>query len=88
MFAGLLTFIAVFMTGAETPPSPAVRTMTVEQRLIVRVPIRPRPVPTFHWEEEKGPECFPVAALAGADVGGMCAGVKWKPARHGPVPGL
>lgn len=66
MFAGFLSLFSFFLASAEQPPAAGVRTMTVEQQMIVRVPIRARPFPAFRWEEEKGPKCFPVGALAGA----------------------
>ena len=44
--------------------------MTVERQLILRVPVRPYPRANFAWEEEKGPKCLPVGALAGAMLSG------------------
>lgn len=68
MFASLISFFGLFLTAGETQAQPVgtVRTMTVEQRLIVRVPIRARPMPMVHWEESKGPKCFPVSAIGWA----------------------
>jgi hypothetical protein len=72
-FAGFLGFIALLLAaGDPVPPAPAppVRVMTVERQLIVRVPVRPFPRANFAWEEEKGPKCLPVGALAGAVLSG------------------
>ena len=45
--------------------------MTIEQRLIVRVPVRPRFRGRLHWEEvDYGPKCLPVGAIAGASLAG------------------
>ena len=45
--------------------------MSVEQRLIVRVPVRPRAKGRLRWEESRhGPKCLPVEALAGASLAG------------------
>lgn len=66
MFANFLSIFSLFLVSSEAPPQAVVRTMTIERQLIVRVPIRPRPMAAFHWEEAKGPKCFPVSALAGA----------------------
>lgn len=71
-FAGFFGFIAMLLaTGeSEAPGAPPVRMMTVERQIILRVPVRPYPRMNFHWEEEKGPKCFPVQAIAGAMMSG------------------
>lgn len=69
-FLGLLT---VLLAGGEQAedPAPAVRSMTVEQRLIIRVPVRPRLRGRLLWEEsDRGPRCLPVSAVAGASLAG------------------
>lgn len=74
-FAGLFGFIAMLLSVGEVdqaaprqPPvrPPPVRMMTVEQQVILRVPVRPNPRLQLRWEEEKGPKCLPAAAIAGA----------------------
>lgn len=73
-FAGFFGFIAMLLAGTEPNPAPApappVRIMTVQRQLILRVPVRPHPAPNFHWDEEKGPKCVPVGAIAGALLAG------------------
>ena len=74
-FAGFFGFIAMLLaTGeAEAPPAPpaqSVRVMTVQRQMILRVPVRPYPRMTLRWEEEKGPKCLPVGAIAGAMLSG------------------
>ncbi|MEO5578555.1 MAG: hypothetical protein ABIR25_05835 [Sphingomicrobium sp.] len=74
-FAGFFGFIAMLLaTGeAEAPPAPpaqSVRVMTVQRQMILRVPVRPYPRMIFKWEEEKGPKCLPVGAIAGAMLSG------------------
>ena len=70
MFEGLIGLVAYFLVGSgaevEQASPPPVRVMTVEQRLILRVPVRPRVAPIFNWEEHKGPKCVPARAIAGA----------------------
>lgn len=45
--------------------------MTVEQRLIVRVPVRPQWRGQLRWDEaDRGPKCLPVGAIAGASLAG------------------
>jgi hypothetical protein len=74
-FAGFFGFIAMLLGAAEggeqagaapVRPAPPVRMMTVEQQVILRVPVRPHPRLQLRWEEEKGPKCLPAAAIAGA----------------------
>ena len=74
-FAGFFGFIAMLLaTGeAQTPPSPSaptVRVMTIQRQMILRVPVRPHPQLKFRWEEEKGPKCLSVGAIAGAMLSG------------------
>ena len=71
-FAGFFGFIAMLLatSEAEAPPAPPVRVMTVERQMILRVPVRPYPRMNFQWEEEKGPKCLPVGAIAGAMLSG------------------
>lgn len=73
MFAALTAlFTALLSAGSEEPRGePGVRSMVVEQRLIVRVPVQPRFRGRLHWEEvANGPRCVPVSAIAGASLAG------------------
>ena len=75
IFAGFFGFIAMLLATGEAerataPAPPAVRTMTIQQQMILRVPVRPHPRVNFEWDEEKGPKCLPVGALAGAMLSG------------------
>jgi hypothetical protein len=65
---GLLSLMSVWFASSAAPDAPreGVRIMTVEERLILRVPVAPRPRLRIHWEEEKGPKCIPAGAIAGA----------------------
>lgn len=71
-FAGFFGYIAMLLATGEagTPPAPPVRVMTVQRQMILRVPVRPYPRMNFQWEEEKGPKCVPVGAIAGAMLSG------------------
>ena len=72
-FAGLFGFIAMLLVAGDPvspPPAPPVRVMTVERQLILRVPVRPHPHLNFVWDEEKGPKCLAVGAVAGAMLSG------------------
>ena len=73
MYAALLSLLTVLLVGSEQAqaPVPSVRSMTVEQRLIVRVPVRPQFHGRLHWEEtDHGPKCLPIDAIAGAALAG------------------
>jgi hypothetical protein len=74
-FAGFFGLIALLLASseAESPSAddaPKVRVMTIQQEMILRVPVRPYPRLKFHWEEDKGPKCLPVQAIAGALLSG------------------
>ena len=48
-----------------------VRTLTVEQEVIMRVPVRPRALlPSIRWEEEDGPRCLGAGMIRAAALSG------------------
>ena len=66
-FALLLSLLPSMLGIAGSPPAEEVRTLVVEQEVIMRVPVSPRPMPrAFAWEERKGPKCIPAAMIRGA----------------------
>ena len=47
----------------------SVTRLIVQDEVILRVPVQPRPlVRKFTWDEKKGPKCIPVGAIAGASL--------------------
>ena len=68
ILTGLVGLFTALLTGSEAAPAPAERVsvMTVEERLIIRIPVAPRPRVRIRWEEEKGPKCLPAASIARA----------------------
>jgi hypothetical protein len=73
IFAGFFGLLAMLLAGGEpapVAPAPSVRVMTVERQMILRIPVRTHPNLLLRWEEEKGPKCLPVAAIAGAMLSG------------------
>jgi hypothetical protein len=45
--------------------------LIVQDEVILRVPVQPRPlVPEFEWVEKKGPKCIPAAAIQRALLSG------------------
>jgi hypothetical protein len=68
--AYLLSLIPAMFGFAAAEQSDEVRTLVVEQEVIMRVPVRPRPVQPFAWEEKKGPKCLPAGSIRGAALSG------------------
>jgi hypothetical protein len=50
--------------------SDQVRTLIVQEEVIMRVPVRPRPVQPDAWEEKKGPKCLDAGSIRGAALSG------------------
>jgi hypothetical protein len=74
ILTGLVGLFAALLAGSEEPPAraPGVRVTTIEERLIIRIPVSPRPRPRLRirWEEEKGPKCLPADGIARAFLSG------------------
>ena len=70
ILAGLVSLLSSLLAGSGGPSAPedSVRVTTIEERLIIRVPVAPRPRQrlSIRWEEEKGPKCIPADSLARA----------------------
>ena len=68
IMTGLIGLLSALLAGSEAAPGPSERVsvMTVEERLIIRIPVAPRPRIRIRWEEEKGPKCLPAQAIARA----------------------
>jgi hypothetical protein len=71
-----MTFASLFalfpaLLGFAGVQSAGVRTMTVEQQVIMRIPVRPWiPPHRIEWIERKGPKCIPAEAIRGASLSG------------------
>lgn len=70
ILTALISFLPALLAASEAPAAPGVRIMRVEEQIILRVPVQPRPRLRVRWEEEDGPKCLPVRALAGAMLSG------------------
>jgi hypothetical protein len=68
IMTGLVGLLSALLAASEAAPAPSegVSMMTVEERLIIRIPVAPRPRIRIRWEEEKGPKCLPAQAIARA----------------------
>lgn len=64
---GLCAAIGLAAPVDEVGRSTKLAQLTTEQSVIVRVPRR-TPVKPLKWKSKKGPQCVPMAAIAGAAV--------------------
>ena len=56
------------LAAAEQPDQ--VRTLVVQEEVIMRIPVRPRPIQPDAWEEQKGPKCIDASTIRGAALSG------------------
>jgi len=74
ILAGLVSLLSALLAGSEGSAASreGVRITTIEERLIIRVPVVPRPRQrlSIRWEEEKGPKCIAADSLARAFLSG------------------
>ena len=65
----LLPFIFGMSFGVASD-LPQVRSIVIEDQLIIRVPVRPEPPPSIEWIEHKGPKCIHSSEIRGAFLSG------------------
>ena len=70
-FTFLLSLFPAIFGLAVAGPNDEVRTLVVEETVIMRIPVRPRPIRPFDWEEKKGPKCVNASAIRGAALSGQ-----------------
>jgi len=67
---GLWNLLPLLLGVLVVQPGDAQTTVTrliVQDEVIWRIPIRPRPaMPPIEWVEHKGPKCIPIQAIRGA----------------------
>ena len=69
-FIGLLPLL-LGMIAAQAGGVQTVTRLVVQDEVILRVPVQPRPqAPRFEWVEHKGPRCIPGAAIRRALLSG------------------
>ncbi|GAA4756753.1 hypothetical protein GCM10023264_25670 [Sphingomonas daechungensis] len=56
------------LAAAEQPDQ--VRTLVVQEEVIMRIPVRPRPMQPDAWEVQKGPKCIDASTIRGAALSG------------------
>jgi hypothetical protein len=69
-FSLLLSLLPAMFGFASAAQSDEVRTLVVEREVIMRIPVRSRPVRPFAWEEKKGPKCIEASNIRGAALSG------------------
>jgi hypothetical protein len=69
-FTLLLTLFSAMFGFATAGPSEEVRTLVVEEEVIMRIPVRSRPIRPLAWEEKKGPKCVKAGDIRGAALSG------------------
>ena len=68
-FALFLSLLPAWFAAFAGVQSDEVRTLVVQEEVIMRVPVRPMPH-RFDWEERKGPKCISARSIRGAMVSG------------------
>jgi hypothetical protein len=69
-FSLLLSLFLAMFGFASAAQSDEVRTLVVERDVIMRIPVRPRPVQPFTWEEKRGPKCIEASNIRAAALSG------------------
>lgn len=66
-----LPMLLGFFAGQSTVVQQSVTRLVVQDEVILRVPVQPRPlVQQFQWVERKGPRCIPAGAIRRALLSG------------------
>ena len=68
--AFFLSLLPAIFGFAVAEQSDEVRTLVVEREVIMRIPVRPRPVQPNSGEEKKGPKCIEAGSIRGAALSG------------------
>ena len=70
-FLALIPALFGFVTIQGGPGAMTVRSIVVQDQVILRVPVRPRlALPEIEWIERKGPKCVPLGDIRGAALSG------------------
>ena len=66
----VFSLIPAMLAIAGEDPEPVVRRVVIQDEVIFRIPVRPRPPQKFEWREKKGPRCVNADRIAGAMLSG------------------
>lgn len=64
-FIALLPALLGLAAGTQQQDEAQVRTLVIQNEIIMRIPVRPDP-PAIKWVERDGPRCVPHQAIRGA----------------------
>ena len=68
--AFIFSLLPAIFGFAVAEQSDQVRTLVVQEEVIMRIPVRPRPVQPDAWEEKKGPKCLDAGSIRAAALSG------------------
>lgn len=68
-FAFFLSLFPAWFAAFAGVQADQVRTLIVQEEVIMRIPVRPMPH-RFDWEEHKGPKCISAESIRGAALSG------------------
>lgn len=66
----LLPALAGLMAADTSPAGQVVSRVVVQDEIVMRIPIRPRPGPQVEWREKRGPKCIAAVSIRGAMLSG------------------
>lgn len=66
---GLMFLLTATAALSQSSPN-MVRRVVIQDQLILRIPVRPRPMRPMEWKEKKGPKCLESRRIAGAVLSG------------------
>ena len=67
----LLPLLVGLLSGSPGAVGQTVTRLIIQDEVILRVPVQPRPLlPEFKWVEKKGPKCIPAAEIQRALLSG------------------
>lgn len=70
-FLGLVPLLLGIFAAQPGVVEQSVTRLVIQDEVILRVPVQPRPVPQqFEWVERKGPKCIPATAIRRALLSG------------------
>jgi hypothetical protein len=61
---------AMLALVGQSQHEPVVRRVVIQDEVIIRIPVRPRPARRVEWLEKKGPKCVNADRIAGAMLSG------------------
>jgi len=71
IFLSFMPLLLGLVAGQPAAVQQTVTRLIVQDEVILRVPVEPRPMgPSIQWIEHKGPKCIPVGAIRGAILSG------------------